>query len=133
MTELFASEYLTVTVDPRGLVSLVWSKEEPSDEHAVETAKKVTRALTDYAEANPGRKVSALIDLTPVKKNFPRAIAAYASWVTGHRDRLIGGGFATKSLILRASLTAASLIPGVSIKGFGKAEDARAFAESLIP
>ena len=133
MTELFKSEYLTVTVDPRGLVSMVWSAEEPSDDHAVQTAHAVTRALSGYADANPGRKVAAYIDLMPVKKNFPRAIAACAGWVKGHRERLTGAAFATRSLLLRASLSAAALIPGLSVKGFGKADDARRYAASLVP
>jgi hypothetical protein len=132
MQELYRSDYVTVTQDG-GLVAMVWGREEPNDDHAVETARAIARVLDDHVAKVPaGTKYSVLVDLVVVKKNFPRATVVYTQWLLGHRNVLKGGAFATKSLLLRAGISAAVLVPGFTMKGFSDGDEARRFAKSLL-
>ena len=129
MPELYRNDYMTVT-ETDGQVTLSWTREEPSDEHSVGTAKAVTAALDKALSENPGIKVLVLVDLMVVKKTFPRAIAAYTQWLLGHRAQIKAGAFATGSFILRTAVSGAVIIPGLTMKGFSSLEDARAFLRS---
>jgi hypothetical protein len=132
VTELHRDDYMTVTYDEAGggRVSLSWHHEEPDDAHATQTAKTVSKVIDDWMNAHPDDKVAVLVDLMVVKKNFPRAIAAYTGWLLSHRSRIRVGAFATKSFLLRAGLTAAVLVPGLTMKGFGNLDDATKFLSS---
>ena len=129
MTELHRDDYMTVTYDDDngGRVSLSWHREEPDDAHATQTAKTVSKVIDDWMDAHPNDKVAVLVDLMVVKKNFPRAIASYTSWLLSHRSRIRVGAVATKSFLLRAGLTAAVLVPGLTMKGFGDLDGAKKF------
>ena len=109
------------------LLTIAWSREEPSDDNAVETVHQLTRALDDHLRNEPDTRVDVLIDLVVVRRNFPKAISAFSSWMLGKRHHVRAGAFATKSLLLRAALSAASMMPGLTAKGFGDAESARKF------
>lgn len=130
MRELFRDDYLVITED-EGVATLKWLQEEPDDAHAVATAGKVREVIEAELAREPKQSIAVVADLTVVKRTFPRATAAYASLLLAHRDRVLGGAFATKSLLLRTAITAATLIPGTSIKGFSSADDAQRFARSL--
>lgn len=129
MPELYRNDYMTVTAD-EGWVILSWSREEPSDEHSVETAKAVQKALEAEMGAHKGEKFLVLVDLTVVKKTFPRATAAYTQWLLGHRDQIKAGAFATKSFMLRTAVSAAMLVPGLTMKGFADLDEAKKFLRS---
>jgi hypothetical protein len=132
MQELYRNDHVTVTEDA-GLVAMVWGREEPSDDHAVGTARAITRALDEHLATVPSTdRYSVLVDLVVVKKNFPRATLVFTQWLLGHRSVLKGGAFATKSFLLRAGISAAVLVPGFTMKGFTDADEARRFAKSLI-
>jgi hypothetical protein len=132
MQELYRNDYVTVTEDA-GLVAMVWGREEPNDEHAVGTARAITRALDEHLAKVPStNRYSVLVDLVVVKKNFPRTTVAFTQWLLGHRSVLKGGAFATKSFLLRAGISAAVLVPGFTMKGFTDADEARRFAKSLL-
>lgn len=126
MTELYRNAYMTVVVEA-DLVSLVWTREEPGDDHAVQTATAVKESLDRHLAAHPTEKWRVLVDLTVVKRTFPRTIASYTGWLLGHRSSIRVGAFATKSFLLRAGLTTAVLVPGLTMKGFSDVGDARAF------
>ena len=129
MPELYRNDYMTVT-ETDGQVTLSWTREEPSDEHSVGTAKQVTAALDKALAENPGIKVLVLVDLRVVKKTFPRATATYTQWLLGHRAQVKAGAFATGSFILRTAVSASMIIPGITMKGFKNLDDARAFLKS---
>jgi len=129
MPELYRNDYMTVT-ETDGQVTLSWTVEEPNDEHSVGTARAVTKALDKALADNPGIKVLVLVDLMVVKKTFPRATAAYTQWMLGHRAQIKAGAFATGSFILRAAVSSAMLIPGLTMKGFSSLEDAKKFLAS---
>jgi hypothetical protein len=74
--------------------------------------------------------VLVLVDLMVVKKTFPRATAAYTQWLLGHRARIKAGAFATGSFMLRTAVSAAMLVPGLTMKGFSDLEDAKKFLRS---
>lgn len=131
MQELYRNDYMTATED-NGLVALVWTREEPNDDHAAGTARAVTQAMGDALAKTPGVKYSVLVDLVCVKSNFPRATMTYTQWLLGHRGILKGGAFATKSLLLRAGISTAVLVPGFTMKGYSDAGEARRFALSLL-
>ena len=123
---------MTVTYDDGsagggGRVSLSWHREEPNDEHATRTAKTVSAVIDKWLDEHATDKVAVLVDLMVVRKNFPRAIASYTGWLLSHRSRIRVGAFATKSFLLRAGLTAAILVPGLTMKGFGDLDDAKKF------
>lgn len=126
--ELYRNDYMTVTEDA-GYLTLAWTREEPSDEHSVATAKAVAKALDSQLERAIGRYL-VLVDLMVVKKTFPRATAAYTQWLLGHRDRVKAGAFATGAFFLRTAVSASMLIPGVTMKGFSNIEDAKAYLRS---
>ena len=126
MTELYRNDYMTVALDGVRL-TLGWTREEPGDDHAVGTADAVKKALDAFLAQHAGEKYAVLVDLTPVKRTFPRAIAAYTTWLLGHRSNIRGGAFVTKSLMLRAGISAAVLVPGLTMKGFSDVDDARKF------
>jgi hypothetical protein len=128
MQELYRNDYMTV-VEDNGWITLGWTREEPNDEHSVGTSKEVTKALDALLPQASG-KYLILVDLMCVKKTFPRATAAYTQWLLSHRDRIKAGAFATGSFLLRAGVSAAMLIPGLTMKGFSKLEDAKAFLKS---
>ncbi len=128
-TELYRNDYMTV-IHEAGHLILAWTREEPNDEHATATAKEVTKALDAESAAHPGEKFYVLVDLTVVKKTFPRATATYTQWLIGHRDRIKAGAFATKSFMLRTAVSAAMLVPGLTMKGFADVHDAKAFLKS---
>jgi hypothetical protein len=130
MTELFRTDYLTVTLDG-SLLTLGWSREEPSDEHSVATAKQTQAVLDKHLADNPGVRLRVLVDLMVVKKTFPRATAVYTAWLLSHRASVIGGAFATKSMIMRAFLAGAVLVPGITMKGFSDLGDAKKFLDGL--
>src|SRR4051794_18035770 len=131
MPELYRNDYMTVTADePQDWVILSWSREEPSDEHSVGTAKAVTAALDKALVEHPGRKMFVLVDLMVVKKTFPRATAAYTQWLLGHRADIKAGAFATGSFLLRTGVSAAMIVPGLTMKGFSDLEDAKKFLRS---
>jgi hypothetical protein len=132
VSELHRDEYMTVTHDEAngGQISLSWHREEPDDTHAAQTAKTVSKVIDDWMKAHPDDKVAVLVDLMVVKKNFPRAIASYTGWLLSHRSHIRVGAFATKSFLLRAGLTAAVLVPGLTMKGFGDLADAKKFLAS---
>ena len=125
MTELYRNDYMTVTEDA-GWLTLAWTREEPSDEHSVVTAKAVTKALDAQLDRAVG-KYLVLVDLMVVKKTFPRATAAYTQWLLSHRDRVKAGAFATGAFILRTAVSASMIIPGVTMKGFSNLVDAKAY------
>jgi hypothetical protein len=125
-TSLYRSEYLSVDVEG-DLVTLAWSHEEPDDAHATETARQVTAVLEQYLGAHPGQPLRVLADLTVVKGSFPRASAAYTGWLLKHRAVVRAGAFATRNLLLRMALKAATLVPGLTMRGFSDAQAARAF------
>lgn len=127
--ELHRDDFMTVTFDA-GRVSLSWQREEPNDDHAVATSKTVQAALDRWLDAHPDEKVAVLVDLMVVKKNFPRAIASFTGWLLSHRHRIKVGAFATKSFLLRAGLTTAILVPGLTMKGFGDVDSATKFLDS---
>ena len=129
MEELHRDEYVSVIFDA-GRVTMSWAREEPDDDHAVKTSKTVQAAMDKFLDAHPGEKFAVLVDLIAVKKSFPRAIASFTSWLLSHRDRIKVGAFATKSFLLRAGLTTAILVPGVTMKGFGDLDDAKKFLSS---
>ncbi len=134
--ELFRNDYMTASLDDARL-ALSWQREEPSDDHSVETARKVTAALdalvleAKESDAKSGNakttKVAVLVDLMVVKRTFPRAIALYTAWLLKNRGHIRGGAFATKSLLLRAAISTAILVPGLTMKGFSDLDDAHAF------
>ncbi|MFN7133508.1 MAG: hypothetical protein ACK4N5_15635 [Myxococcales bacterium] len=126
MTELYRNDYMAATLDA-DLLTLAWRCEEPDDEHAVETVKQLTRALDAHLAASPGIKVNVLVDLVPVKRNYPKAVSTFSAWMLGKRHHVRAGAFATKSLMLRAALSAAALMPGLTAKGFSDAESALRF------
>ncbi|GAC1553814.1 MAG: hypothetical protein NVS3B10_15430 [Polyangiales bacterium] len=126
MNEIHRTEHMTVRFDA-GRMTLAWTREEPDDAHAVETARGVKTALDGWLAEHPTEKIAVLVDLVVVKRNFPRAVAAYTAWLLGHRARITVGAFATKSFLLRAGLTAAVLVPGLTMKGFGDVRDAETF------
>lgn len=126
MRDLYRNEYMAATLDET-LLTIAWSREEPSDDNAVETVHQLTRALDDHLRNEPDTRVDVLIDLVVVRRNFPKAISAFSSWMLGKRHHVRAGAFATKSLLLRAALSAASMMPGLTAKGFGDAESARKF------
>jgi len=130
VTELYRNDYMTVTLDGVRL-TLGWTREEPGDDHAVKTADAVKKALDDFIAQHPGEKCTVMVDLTPVKRTFPRAIASYTTWLLGHRASIRGGAFVTKSLMLRAGISAAVLVPGLTMKGFSDVEDARKFLDKF--
>jgi len=129
MPELYRNDYMTVT-ETDGQVILSWSREEPNDEHSVGTAKEVSKALDKALADHPGQKFLVLVDLMVVKKTFPRATAAYTQWLLGHRAQIKAGAFATGSFILRTAVSAAMIIPGLTMKGFSSLDDAKAFLRS---
>ena len=126
MTELYRNDYMTVTLDGVRL-TLGWTREEPGDDHAVKTADAVKKSLDAFLGEHAGEKYSVMVDLTPVKRTFPRAIASYTGWLLGHRSSIRGGAFVTKSLMLRAGISAAVLVPGLTMKGFSDLDDAKKF------
>jgi hypothetical protein len=132
VNELHRDDYMTVIYDEAGggSISLSWHREEPDDAHATQTAKTVTKVIGDFMNEHPEGKVAVLVDLMVVKKNFPRAIASYTGWLLSHRHRIRVGAFCTKSFLLRAGLTAAVLVPGLTMKGFGDLGDAKKFLKS---
>ena len=75
-----------------------------------QTAKTVSKVIDDWMKAHPDDKVAVLVDLMVVRKNFPRAIAAYTGWLLSHRSHIRVGAFATKSFLLRAGLTAGGIV-----------------------
>lgn len=127
--ELYRNDYMTVREDD-GYLILAWTKEEPSDEHSVGTAKHVTAALDKNMERAAGRKFLVLVDLMCVSKTFPRATAAYTQWLLGHRAQVKAGAFATGSFILRTAVSASMIIPGITMKGFKNLDDAKAYLQS---
>lgn len=126
MRDLYRNEYMAATLD-ENLLTLAWSREEPSDDNAVQTVEELTGALDEFLRNEPDTRVDVLIDLVAVRKNYPKAISAFSTWVLGKRHHVRAGAFATKSLLLRAALTAAAMMPGLTVKGFGDAESARKF------
>jgi hypothetical protein len=130
MTELLRTDYMTATLDG-ALLTLAWQREEPNDDSSVATAKLVAEALDKLLAEKPQTRVRVLVDLTVVKKTFPRGTAAYTAWLLKRRANVIGGAFVTKSMIMRAFLAGAVLVPGITMKGFGDVADARAFVLGL--
>ncbi len=129
--ELYRNEYMQATLDG-DRITLHWDRQEPDDAHAAQTAQAVTAAIDAHQKTLPaGARFSVLVDLLVVSKVFPRATAAYTTWLIGHRGVLRGGAFATKAMLLRASISAAVLIPGFTMKGFSNLEDAEAFLARL--
>ncbi|GAC1587622.1 MAG: hypothetical protein NVS3B20_15970 [Polyangiales bacterium] len=128
--DLFHNDFMRLTVDAN-IITLVWDREEPSDDHSVQTAHLATAALNEYLAKYPSPRPAILVDLTAVKRNFPRATAAYATWLLVHRGAIRGGAFATKSFVLRAGISAAMLVPGLTMKGFSDAASAQAFVRAL--
>ncbi len=126
MRDLYRNEYMAATLDGT-LLKIAWSREEPSDDNAVQTIQQLTRALDEHLRSEPDIKVDVLIDLVVVKKNYPKAISAFSSWMLGKRHHVRAGAFATKSLLLRAALSAASMMPGLTAKGFGDSDAALKF------
>ena len=126
MTELYKNAYMVTSADA-DLVSLVWSREEPDDEHAAATAQAITVELSRFADAHPGQRIKFLLDLSVVSRTFPRATAGYASWMLGNRSRIKGVAFCTRSFLLRAGVSAALLVPGLKVKGFKDPDAARVF------
>jgi hypothetical protein len=129
-TELYKNAYMTTYLD-EGRITLQWNQEEPNDAHATETAKAVTAAMDAQLAQNPGIRVSVLVDLLVAKKTFPRATAAYTAWLLGHRHSIKGGAFVTKSMLLRASVSATLIVPGLTMKGFSDLDDAKAFLAKI--
>ncbi|MGZ3417833.1 MAG: STAS/SEC14 domain-containing protein [Polyangiales bacterium] len=131
MPELYRNDYMTVTADePKDWVILSWSREEPSDEHSVGTAKAVQVALDKALVDHPNTNVLVLVDLMVVKKTFPRATASYTQWLLSHRSRIKAGAFATGSFLLRTAVSAAMIVPGLTMKGFSDLDDAKKFLRS---
>ena len=128
--EIYRNDYMTTTVDGDRL-TLHWDREEPNDAHAAQTARAVTAAIDAYLGSHAAERVAVLVDLLVVKKTFPRATATYTAWMLGHRARIRGGAFVTKSLILRASVAAALIVPGLTMKGFSDLREAEAFLDKL--
>lgn len=129
MPELYRNDYMTL-VEADGQLTLSWSREEPNDEHALGTARAVTKALDDHMHHAQGKKFLVLVDLMVVGKTFPRATAAYTQWMLGHRDKIKAGAFATRSFLLRTAVSAAMIVPGLTMKGFSNLDDAGAFLKS---
>lgn len=129
-TELYRNDHMQTTLEG-GRITLRWSHEEPNDAHAVETAKAVTAAMDAQLAKDPSARVSVLVDLLVAKKTFPRATATYTAWLLGHRHAIKGGAFVTKSMLLRASVSATLIIPGLTMKGFSDLGDAEAFLAKL--
>ena len=125
-TELLRTDYLTLTEDGER-ITLAWHREEPNDDHSVATAEVVKRHLDAFVAAHPGEKRKMLVDLLCVKKTFPRGTAAYTGWLIAHRAQIRGGAFVSKSLLLRAGVSAALLVPGLTMKGFSDLGEANAF------
>ena len=129
-TELYRNEYMQATIDG-DRITLHWDREEPDDAHAIQTARAVTAAIDERRKEHPNERFTVLVDLLVVKKTFPRATATYTAWLLGHRSVLRGGAFATKAMLLRASVAAALIIPGLTMKGFSDLQDAEAFLAKL--
>jgi hypothetical protein len=94
------------------------------------TIKADQAALDKALVEHPGKKVLVLVDLMVVKKTFPRATAAYTQWLLGHRSDIKAGAFATGSFLLRTGVSAAMIVPGLTMKGFSDLEDAKKFLRS---
>ena len=129
MAEVLRNDYLAVTGED-DFLTLAWHKEEPDDAHATATAETVTGALEGLFAKDRNRRFRVLIDLIAVRKTFPRAIATYATWLVSHKGQIRAGAFATKSMLLRAAVSAAVLIPGLTMKGFSDLDQAKAFVAS---
>ena len=130
VTELYRNDYMTVT-DERGRLTLAWQREEPDDSHAVATAQAVRQALDAHLDAHEGERWSVLVDLVVVRKSFPRSTASYTAWLLGHRARVKGGAFVTKNILLRAGISAAVIVPGLTMKGFSDLGDAHVFLRKI--
>ncbi len=128
-TELLRNDYLTLTEDGETIV-LGWHREEPDDNHSVATAEVVKKHLDAFVASHPGERRKMLVDLLCVKKTFPRGTASYTGWLISHRALIRGGAFVTKSFLLRAGVSAAVLVPGLTMKGFSDLADANAFLAS---
>ena len=63
MRDLYRNEYMAATLDGR-LLTIAWSREEPSDDNAVQTIAQLTRALDEHLRSEPDIKVDVLIDLS---------------------------------------------------------------------
>lgn len=134
--ELYRNDYMTASLasaEEAGGARLVlaWQREEPSDDHSVETARKVAAALDAMVAEPNAAKFAVLVDLMVVKRTFPRAIALYTAWLLKNRAHIRGGAFATKSMLLRAAISTAILVPGLTMKGFSDLDDAKAFLKKL--
>lgn len=129
-TELYRNEYMQTTLDD-GRITLHWDREEPNDAHATDTAKAVTAAMDAHLAKDPSIRVSVLVDLLCVKRTFPRATATYTTWLLGHRHAIKGGAFVTKSMLLRASVSATLIVPGLTMKGFSDLDDAKGFLAKI--
>jgi hypothetical protein len=126
MSELYRNDFMTLAFDGETL-SFVWQTEEPDDAHATETARRVNEILSAIAEANRDKRYKVMIDLGPVERIFPRALATYAKCLVGHRASIHRGAFVSRRAVLRAAVSSAFLVPGLSMKGFTDLGEARAF------
>jgi hypothetical protein len=130
MNELYRNDFMSLVEDGETL-TFVWQSEEPDDAHATETATHVRHVLEAFAEANRGKRYAVMIDLGPVERIFPRALATYAVSLVGHRASIRRGAFVSRRAVLRAAISSAFLVPGLSMKGFSDPARARAFVAQV--
>jgi hypothetical protein len=126
VSELYRNAFMTL-VEDEDTLSFVWQTEEPDDAHATETARHVGDVLGALAAANAGKRYRVMIDLGPVQRIFPRALATYAKSLVVYRASIRRGAFVSQRAVLRVAVSSAFLVPGLSMKGFADLTEARAF------
>ena len=130
MSELYRSDCLVVLQEGDTL-SFTWTREDPSDDHAVASAKRVEDILRAVVASEPRRRYRVLIDLGPSTKAYPRATAAYTSIIVGYRDVIHRGALVSKNPLLRAAASVVFLTPGLSMKTFSDAAKAKAYVADV--
>lgn len=131
MTELYRSEFLTVTTES-AVLELRWSKQEPADYYAVVTAKAVVATLDQHFASYPGPPLRVLVDVSAISRPYPRGTACYARWLVDNRQRIQirAVGIVATSFLVRTALTAAVLVPGLKIKSFSDRGEALAYLDA---